>query len=314
MSGPTGANYPSSGAVAYAPMLYSNKVMKLFTESCVANQITNNDYEGEIKGQGDSVTVRVAPTTMTVGTYAPATPVVYEIPTANARILNIDQAKYAAFQIDEVDKVQSDLQLMSMFAERAANSLKIAIDTDVLGVMAVGPIATNKGATAGKISAGYNLGVAATPIQITKDTALDYIADLASVLDEADVPNEGRFIVIPSWFGNMLKKGDLKRADVTGDASGVVRTGLLGEIDRFKVYQSNLVKHVTDAHINSPEAFYVTAGVMDATTFASQVTKTETMPDPAQFGELWRSLLVYGRKVIMPEALAVLYCTKDSLA
>jgi len=317
--------YPSSGTIQYAPLLFSKKVMRLFTESTILNEITNNDYEGEIKGKGDQVQVRVAPTYMTVNDYVVNVDISFETPGEDARTLNIDQAKYVAFKLDEVDKVQSDLGLMGIFAERAANSLDIDTSRAVLSTMGLGAYddsadvwgahtSGNIGATAGKLSGSFDLGVAGTPIQVTASNALESIVDLGTVLDEADVPQEGRFIVLPAWFCNYLKKGDLKRADITGDGTGVIRSGLIGQIDNFMVYRSNLLKHVTDAHLNSPEAFYVIAGVTDATTFASQVTKTETTPVENGFGEKWKTLLVYGNKVIQPEALAMFYCTKDSLA
>lgn len=40
------ATYPSSGAVKYAPIIFSSKVMRLYTESTVAMEICNSDYEG----------------------------------------------------------------------------------------------------------------------------------------------------------------------------------------------------------------------------------------------------------------------------
>ena len=314
MPNPFTGTYGSGGAVQYAPLLFSKKVMYLFTEQVVLNEITNNDYEGEIKGKGDKVMVRVAPTTIPVNDYAIGGPIDYTTGSVNARYLPIDYAVVAAFMFDEIDKVQSDLSLMNIYAERAANSLSIDTSKKVLAVMAVGGAATNVGIAAGKVSGSFNLGAAGVPILIDDTNALDYIVDLGTVLDEADVPQEGRFIVLPAWFCNFLKKGDLKAADVTGDNTGVIRTGLIGQIDNFMVYKSNLLHHVTDAapSVGTPESFYVLAGVKDATTFASQVTKTETVIAESSFGEKWRTLLVYGRKVIQPEALAVLYCTKDA--
>ncbi len=304
--------YPSSGLIKYAPVIFSKKVMKLFTEATICNEITNNDFQGEITGKGDKVEIRVAPTSMNVNDYVINTDIIFETPGEEARELLIDQSKYVAFKLDEVDKIQSDIGLMNVFAERAANSLDIDTSRSVLSTMGLG--AGNVGLTAGKISNSFNLGVAGTPIQITAANALESIVDLGTVLDEADVPQEGRFIVLPAWFCNYLKKGDLKRADVTGDSTGLIRTGLIGEIDTFKVYRSNLLKTVVDSNINLPTAFHVVAGVTDATTFASQVTKTETTPVENGFGEKWKSLLVYGKKVIQPEALAMLYCTKDAVA
>jgi len=314
------ATYPSSGAVKYAPAIFSNKVMRIFTESTVLNEITNNDYEGEIKGKGDTVNIRVAPTPIDgdVTAYVVGTPIVYGTPTENARSLTIDQAFYKAFDLDEVDKVQSDLGLMEIFAERAALSLKIDTDRRVLAYIPANVHADNKGATAGKITGGFDLGAAGAPIVVTKDNAVDLIADLGTVLDEQNIPSEGRYVVLPAWFVNLLKKGDLKRADVTGDGTGVIRTGLVGQIDRFMVYQSNSILHVTEAGIGvgatDVETFSVIAGVKDAVTFASQINKTETIPNQDQFGERWRTLLLYGRKVIMPEAIALLLCTKSALA
>jgi len=209
--------------------------------------------------------------------------------------------------------MQSDLGLMELFAERAALSLKLDTDRRILAYVPGQVHASNKGLTAGKISGGYNLGAAGAPVIVTKDNAVELIADLGTVLDEANIPDENRWIVIPAWYANLLKKGDLKRVDITGDDTGVIRTGLIGQIDRFKVYQSNQVYHVTESiTADTVETFSVLAGVKDAITFASQVNKTETLPDPDQFGERWRTLLLYGRKVIMPEACALLLCTKNA--
>ena len=317
------ASYPSSGTVKYSPVIYSRKVMKLFTESTLLNEITNNDYTGEIKGKGDTVQVRVAPTKMTVGDYVVGTDISYETPSDNARSLTIDQAKYVAFDIDDVDEVQSDLALMTMFADRAQNSLDINTSTAVLSTMGAGAYddtangwgtwtSGNIGLTAGKISGSYNLGVAGTPLQVTSTNAFQKILDLGSVLDEADVPQEGLFVVLPAWYCNMLKAGDLKRADVTGDSTGTIRTGLIGMVDNFMVYRSNLIKHVTDTAPDADcDVFSVVAGVKDACTFAAQVTKTETCPVEFGFGEHWKTLLLYGLKVIQPEALASFYCTAD---
>ena len=50
----------------------------------------------------------------------------------------------------------------------------------------------------------------------------------------------------------------------------------------------------------------IIAGHKSAITFASQVTKMETVRNPSDFGDYIRSLNVYGFKVVKPEALALL--------
>jgi len=304
MAGPTGARYPSSGTIQYAPLLFSSKVMRIFTESTVCNEICNTDYEGDIKSKGDQVKVRVAPTYMNVEDYVPGTPINYDTPGEDSRMLDIDQAKVVAFKVDDVDDVQSDLTLMNIFAERSANSAKINTDTNILAYAAGKAVAQNKGATAGKVSSTYNLGTAGAAISITKDNATDKIVDLGTVLSEYNVPDQGRYCVIPNWYANYLKKSDLKAADITGDNTAVLRTGLIGEVDNFKIYKSNLVATTNDTGLK----YHVIAGVKDAITFASQINKSESVRSTTNFEDLWRLLLLYGREVIMPEALAELYC------
>lgn len=320
MAGIATARYGSDGTIQYSPLLFSSKVMRLFTEMTVANEICNTDYEGEIKNKGDQVQVRVAPTYVTVGTYAIGTPINYATPGEDARTLNIDQAKYVAFKVDDVDAVQSDLQLMNIFAERAALSAKIDTDQAILAYMKGKAFAGaregidgndinaassgNLGATAGVVSASFDLGETAAAITITAANATDKIVDLGTVLGEHNVPDEGRWVVIPNWYANFLKKSDLKAANITGDGKAVLRTGLIGEIDSFRVYKSNLVPSTSDTGLK----YHVMAGVKNATTFASQINKSETVRSQDQFEDLWRLLLLYGREVIQPEALAELYC------
>jgi len=104
----------------------------------------------------------------------------------------------------------------------------------------------------------------------------------------------------------MLKKGDLRRADITGDGTGVIRTGLIGMVDRFKIYQSNSVHYVSGAS----GGFYVPFGTNEAITFAAQLVKTESLMIPSAFGTYYRGLMVYGRKVVQPQALGIALIVK----
>lgn len=300
--------YGSDGTATFVPKLYSKKVLKNFYANTFYNDICNTDYAGEIKNQGDTVIIRKTPD-LTVGTYTIGGTLTYQVPNKASTSLVIDKAKYVAFRVDDVDAVQTDIGLVNMFSQDASEKLKIAVDTEVLAYMATGAAAANKGATAGAISANINLGSAATnagSVAITAVNAVDQIVLMNQVLDEANQPSNGRFIVLPAWYCAMLKLGDLKRADITGDSSGVIRNGLIGMVDRTMIYQSNNLPHVTDTN----EIFTVIAGTKEATTFAAQISKTDTLQIPDSFGEYWRTLLVYGRSVLQSTALSSMYCKK----
>jgi hypothetical protein len=189
--------------------------------------------------------------------------------------------------------------------------IKIAVDADVLSGVNGDADSHNYGATAGKITSGFNLGASGSPVQLTKSNILDYIVDCGTVLDENDVPEEGRWMVLPAWVGGMLKKSDVKDASMMGDPKSIVRTGLIGGIDRFVVYGSNNIETVAAATDASGFlCFNALFGTRDAISFAAQLTKTESLRSTESFDTIVRGLMVYGYKVVKGQALGVLYCRK----
>jgi hypothetical protein len=287
----------------FIPAIWSGKLQTKFYKSTVLGEITNNDWEGEIKSQGDIVYIRTVPT-ITVRDYAKGDTLTHERPSSDPISLNIDKGKYFDFVIDDVDKAQADLNLMNMFSDDASEQMKIVIDAQVLGTVGADADAANQGATAGVISGDLNMGVTGTPLAISKTTVLDTIVDAGQVLDEQNVPEAGRWLVIPPWMAALIKKSDLKDAAITGDQTSVLRNGRLGMIDRFTLYVSNNLTRATDTGHNS---FTMLFGTRDAVCFASQMTKVETLRAQDTFGEIVRGLNVYGFKATNPKALGVLY-------
>lgn len=298
--------YASDSVSKFIPELFSKKMLKNFYQTTAFNEIANTDYQGEIKASGDKVIIRHTPA-ITVADYAVGGTLSYEVPEVANTELNIDKAKSWSFKIDDIDEVASDLNLMNAFAADAGERLKIAIDTECFDHISTKAAASNMGDLAGAISANINLGKAAAPVVVTSATATSIIVDVNQVLDEANIPSENRWIVLPAWFVALLKKSDLKAADITGDSVSVLRSGVVGMVDRTKIIQSNLLKHVTDT---TKECFYCMAGTTDSVTFANQLVKTETIQIPTSFGQYMRGLSVYGRAVVQPTALVALYATK----
>jgi len=303
--GITGSYYDTT---KFVPELYSKKVLRNFYESTIYNECFNTDYEGEISGQGAKVHIRKTPE-ITVNDYAIGDVLDYEVPTKDATSLSIDQGVYSAFQVDDINKAQADIELVNMFAKDAALRIKINVDTEVLAYIATRADSSNAGVAAGAVSGSINLGDivgAGLSVDISTDNAIEKIVDLNSVLDEANIPSEGRWVILPAWYCAMLKKGDLKSADITGDATGVIRNGIVGMIDRTTIYQSNLIHSAEDG--DTETSWYVQAGTKEAATFASQVDKVDTLKIQDSFGEYWRTLFVYGRAVVQTTALTTLVC------
>jgi hypothetical protein len=305
MAFPTASGTPSYSGT-FIPELWSSKLQAKYYDATVLSQITNHDWEGEIKGQGDKVKIRTIPT-LTINDHVSGQNLALQRPTSSNIELLIDKGKSWSVILDDIQHVQQDLNAMNIWTADAAEQMKIAVDTDVLGALTPDVAAANKGATAGRLSANINLGVSGAPLALTKVNVIDMIIDMGLVLDEQNVPETGRFIVIPTWMAALLKKSDLKDASLTGDGASVLRNGRLGSIDRFTLYSSNLLPRVTDGSVKAYTAY---AGTKDAISFATQLTKVETLRAESTFGDIMRGLNVYGYKVTKPEAIAAGYIYK----
>ena len=312
MAGPTRdsnhTNYSSTSASGFIPSIWSGKLVeKLYARTAFA-EVSNTLYEGSIKGAGDTVQIRTTPS-IVINDYEIGGGLTYEKPVSDKVELQIDQAKSFSFEVNDVDAYQADIKLMEGWSDDAGQQMKIAIDKDISAYAYTEAAAENAGATAGVESGSLNLGVAGTPVAITKTNILDTLVDCGTALDEQNVPDEGRYIMLPAWMNGMLKKSDLRDASIMGDATSAFRNGKIGMLDRFSVYVNNNMSTVTDGTTGN-QATNVIFGHKKALTFASQMTNMETLPNPSDFGKLIRGLNVYGRKVIDPNAIGHLYAER----
>jgi len=312
---PTGGTANTLASTGFIPEIWSGKLVEKFYDSTVLAAIANTDYEGEIKNQGDKVRIRTKPT-ITIRDYKADGNLTLERPSGSNITLDIDQGKYFNTILDDVMDVQSDLDNMSMWADDAAEQMKIVIDTAVLLGMLGGAAAANRGLTAGRISAGVNLGVTGTPLTVVARSPavgaveiIDVILRMGQVLDEQNIPETGRWIVMPAWAATLIKMSELRQAYLSGDSVSILRNGRLGMIDRFTIYVSNLLPAGVSGGLAAGE-YAMYAGHPHGLTFASQVSKVETLRSEMTFGNILRGLQVYGYKVIDGTAIAQAIVTK----
>ena len=298
---PAGSSSPNPAyAGVFIPEIWSGKLIEKFYDATVLAAIANTDYEGEISNQGDKVKIRTRPT-ITIKTYEADQGLEVERPSSPLVDLLIDQGRYWNTILDDVMEVQSDIDQLSMWADDASEQLKINIDSFVLDNIDADVVAANKGATAGRLSGDINLGVTTTPRAVTAANVLDFIIDMSVVLDEQNIPESGRWCIIPAWMAGLIKKSDLRDASLAGDGTSIMRNGRLGMIDRFTLYMSNLSRRDNLAGAATTLADgeqHVLAGHSHGLTFASQLSKMETLRSESTFGTLMRGLQVFGHKVI----------------
>jgi len=300
MAYPTSPGHPSYSG-NFIPEIWSGKLIENFYDASVLSAISNTSYEGEIKSLGDTVNIRGTPT-ITVRSYTKGQTLTVEQPEKAKLQLLIDKGEYFACIEDDVDKVQTDINMMDTWSKDASERMKLAIDARVLTDLLPDVSANNKGTSAGRITGNLNLGSSGSPIAITSSNVVTTIIDIGTALDEANAPESDRFIVIPAKMAGYLKASDLKSALITGDSTSPLRNGRVGMVDRFTVYISH------NLNVSSGK-FSVIAGHKMGFTFASQMTEMESLRAESTFGNIIRGLQVYGYKVVKPEALAVAVVT-----
>ena len=290
----------------FVPEIWSGKILVKFYANTVIPAISNTDYEGDIKNQGDKVLIRTSPD-MVIRKYSKGQNLIIDRPEAPNTELVIDKAYYFNAICDDIDKHQSDLKLLDNWSRDAGQQMKIEVDTEFLSTTYPNAAAENKGDAAGIKSGDINLGVVGTPVVSTKANILDTIIDCDTVLDEQNVPEENRWMVIPPWMRGLIMKSDLKDASLTGDGQSILRNGRIGRIGNFTLYVSNLLSSASDT---GNTCWHAIAGHKSAISFAAQMTKMETLRSESTFGTLIRGLNVLGYETLKTEALVDLYCLK----
>lgn len=300
---PAGSTDNGLSVAGFIPEIWSGKLVEKFYASTVLSAISNTDYEGEIKNQGDKVKIRTKPT-ITIRDYRADGALTLERPKGNVIELAIDKGKYFNTILDDVMEVQSDLNNLSIWADDAAEQMKIVVDTDVLLGVLGQAAAANRGTTAGAISGNINLGATTTPLALVSISpaagqveVLDAILRMGQVMDEQNIPETGRWVVLPTWAATLIKKSELRQAYLSGDSTSTLRNGRIGMVDRFTLYTSNLLPKGTSGGLAAGE-FAMYAGHPHALTFAAQVNNVESMRSEFTFGKILRGLQVYGYKVL----------------
>lgn len=295
------------------PEIWSGKLLAKFYAATVLGSICNTDYDGDIKAQGDKVWIRTTPD-IQINKYMKGQSLAVQRPTPTKISMTIDQANYWNFVVDDIDKFQSDVNFFEDWTGDASEQMKIAIDTEILGEVYADADAANAGATAGKISKTINLGTTGTPLIIgnaagATATPTQALLAASQALDEQNVPENDRWIVVPSWLNQMLKNSDLKAAYLTGDQASPLRNGRVGSVDRFTIYYSNLLSTVVDG---GNTCTHIIAGQKNAIGFATQLVENEMIKAESTFGYLGRGLQVYGHLTQKPQALVHVYARPNS--
>ena len=301
----------------FLPSIYSRKVLNFFRKSSVVEAITNTDYAGEISAYGDSVKIIKEPV-ITVEDYTRNTDTTQTKLTDQEINLVVDSAKAFKFIVDDIESNMSHVNFKEVATSSAAYALRDSYDAAVIANMfsgvstsspdhVIGADAAAATQTMGQHQGGSN-SIDLTGSDGTGTDPLDVMAFMAKLLDEQNVPEEGRwFVAPPAWYEQLSQSGSKLMSVDFNAGQGSIRNGLVssGKLRGFDMYKSNNIAAASTA------SGKVLAGHISSTATAQTIISTETLRDPTSFGDIVRGLHVYGSKVLRPEALVSAFFTID---
>jgi hypothetical protein len=209
----------------FIPEVWSATLLGILDKNLVyaGEPCVNRDYEGDISAYGDTVHITTVGDVNIVD-YAKDTDLTVQTLTDDELLLAIDQSKAFAFEIDDIDKRQSQAggALMTEAARRAGFGLRDKADQYVVNKMLLG--------------AGSSLGV----VDGTTATNVydNLIVPAGVALDQNNVPTEGRFMVLaPAAYGKLQLDARFIRQNESG--TDALHNGVVGEAAGFTITKSN---------------------------------------------------------------------------
>jgi hypothetical protein len=333
----------------FSPVIYSKKVQMAFRKSTVCGDISNSEYFGEISGMGDTVRIMKEPN-ITVSPYARGTQISAQDLDDEDFTLVIDKSNYWAFKMDDIEEAHSHVNFSSMASDRAAYVLKDQFDMEVLGYLsgyaqstpgqvadtvnttvngtkAIDTAGSDELLTSMKLKKGsfnnittssagdHSIPLAirmpgATSQSTSTATPVQLVTRMGRLLDQQNVPKEGRWLVIDPILKELLSDEDSRFFNADWGESGALRNGLvLNKWNGFRVYESNNLPSVgtgagTSGSANQNANYgVIVAGHDSAIATAEQINKTENYRDPDSFADIVRGMHLYGRKILRPESI-----------
>ena len=239
----------------------------------------NRAYEGDIREQGAVVKI-CGIGEVTVGDYTKntdmSTPQTLD---DTVRELCIDQAQYFNFQIDDIDRAQTNPKLMDEAMRIAAAALATQADRYVYSLYD---------------NACYEI----TDDAVTAEAVVNHIIDIKTEMMRNNVMEMDDIVVevTPDIAALILKA----KIDLGTNNMEALETGLLGKIAGCKIYVSNNI------YVDDEDYHKCFVRTKRAIAFAEQISEVEAYRPEKRFADAVKGLHLYGAKVVYPSEFMVL--------
>jgi N4-gp56 family major capsid protein len=282
-------------AATFIPEIWSDEVIAAYKSNLVmANLVNKMSFKGK---KGDTLHIP-KPTRGTASAKTTETQVVLQQSTeSEVQVLINQHYEYSRF-IEDITEVQALASLRKFYTADAGYALAKQVDTDLLKL--------GRGVKGGDGTIAYDKAVigsdGSTLYTGTNEAALTdaAIRKVIQTLDDADVPMDGRVLVIPPVARNTLMGlARFTEQSFTGEASGAntIRNGQIGDVYGVKVYVSTNCETATGA------ARIALMFHKDAFVLAEQMgVRSQTQYKQEYLATLYTADMLYGVKELRDEA------------
>jgi len=278
----------------FKPTLWSRRFIVNTDKALVARQIVDTSYQGEIQS-GQVLKINEIGD-IDVSSYNSTGGVTWQDLADAQKELVIDQKKYFAFAVDDVDAAQMNVSVMDGAMQKAAFSVADEIDQHILGQY-----------TEAGITNSTNLGDSSTGLDLSATDMADLLTYMMRYLKEESAIGRP-WAVVPPWFMQLLLHSTAVYGSGRLDApnSPALNGGPVPAMG-FDFYESNNVQ------VDSTNSEYaIMFGTRDAIAYAGQLSKIEAVRREDYFSDGMRGLYIYGSKVVRPDHLGVVYANFNS--
>jgi len=295
---------------AFVPEIYSQKLLKESKEMTdFKNNMTNSDWEGEIKSAGDTVHICTPDlSNITIGEgVVPETCDVYP----KSLTLTIDKSKSFQFKFNDIEQAQSQFNMMEGYMSSANELMMIEVNRELEVAVLSDANVPNVGNTASPFtvsSATINTAFNRIKRVLQANKALSPSGFYTFKGNKEQALQLAPIVTIsPALFEELVNSTVLTHPTVQGD--DILYKGVVGQIAGMKIFVDTLLSGITSA---DSAAFYadeankkyvVIAGTKMGITFAEQYNKVEKLRDPQTFADIGRALYLYGYKITNPKSL-----------
>jgi hypothetical protein len=269
----------------FIPSVWAARLLANLEKSLIYGQapVVNKDYEGEISEYGDRVYVHGIGEIAVADYTRDVTTINYELLDDSRKELLINQSKYFAFKVDDLDVAQQRPKVIDSASQKATRTLADVADQYLASFYA---------------DAGTVLDDGGDPLGLTAENIYGHIVAASVALDEKNVPDQGRYLILPPWAAGLALQNE--KFIAKADPPGTVLNGQIAKVAGFAILKSNNVPVTGTA----PAVSHITAGHTVAISYAEQISKVEGIRLQDSFADGVRGLHLYGAEVLVPDALA----------